>query len=58
MTDTSIEFRSTFGSSYICASDKANSRIALPPAVLAKGSALTNWSTLGIAKERAWVNLY
>lgn len=44
MTDTSIEFRSTFGSSYICRSDRSQSRIALPPVNLAKGSLLTNWS--------------
>jgi len=44
MTDTSIDFRSTFGSSYICRNDRTTSQIALPPANLAKGSALTVWS--------------
>lgn len=44
MTDTSIEFRSTFGSSYVCASTKASSQISIPPVTLAKGSALTVWS--------------
>jgi prepilin-type N-terminal cleavage/methylation domain-containing protein len=44
MTDTSIEFRSTFGSSYLCRSDKVNSKIMLPPVTLAKNNQLTNWS--------------
>ena len=44
MTDTSIEFRSTFGSSYICTSTRASSQVAIPPLTLAKGSALTVWS--------------
>jgi hypothetical protein len=44
MTDTSIDFRSTFGSSYICASTRASSQISIPPVTLAKGSALTVWS--------------
>jgi len=44
MTDTSIDFRSTFGSSYVCASTRASSLISVPPVTLAKGSALTVWS--------------
>lgn len=44
MTDTSIDFRSTFGSSYVCASTRASSQISIPPVNLAKGSALTVWS--------------
>jgi type II secretory pathway pseudopilin PulG len=44
MTDTSIDFRSTFGSSYLCASNRASSQISLPPVTLSKGSALTAWS--------------
>ena len=44
MTDTSIEFRSTFGSSYLCRSDQVNSKIMLPPVTLAKNNQLTNWS--------------
>lgn len=44
MTDTSIDFRSTFGSSYVCASTRASSQISIPPVTLAKGSALTVWS--------------
>lgn len=44
MTDTSIDFRSTFGSSYLCASTKTSSQISIPPVTLAKGSALTVWS--------------
>ena len=44
MSDTSIDFRSTFGSSYVCASTIASSQISIPPVTLAKGSALTTWS--------------
>ena len=44
MSDTMIEFRSTFGSSYVCASTKASSQISVPPVTLAKGSALSVWS--------------
>jgi len=44
MTDTSIEFRSTFGSSYLCRNDRSTSQIAIPPVTLAKGSALTSWT--------------
>lgn len=44
MTDTSIEFRSTFGSSYLCRSDKAGSKIIIPPVTLAKKSMLTAWT--------------
>lgn len=46
MTDTSIEFRSTFGSTYLCSSDKVNSKIIFPPLTLAKKSQLTSWSTM------------
>src|SRR5438094_92168 len=51
MSDTSIEFRSTFGSSYLCSSDKINSRIALPPMTLAKNSQLTVWSTMPVVND-------
>ena len=44
MSDTMIEFRSTFGGSYLCASTRASSQISVPPVTLAKGSALTVWS--------------
>lgn len=44
MTDTSIEFRSTFGSAYICGSDRTNSRIAVPPLTLANKAVLTSWT--------------
>jgi prepilin-type N-terminal cleavage/methylation domain-containing protein len=44
MTDTSIEFRSTFGSSYLCSTDVVNAKFAIPPVTLAKGSSLTVWS--------------
>ena len=51
MTDTSIEFRSTFGSSYLCRSDRTNSKILLPPATLAKNSQFTVWSTMPIVND-------
>jgi len=44
MTDTSIDFRSTFGSSYICRNDRTTSQIPVPPVNLGKGSALTVWT--------------
>jgi len=44
MTDTSVEFRSTFGSTYICRNDRTNLRIAIPPVTLASRSVLTSWS--------------
>jgi hypothetical protein len=44
MSDTMIEFRSTFGSSYICRNDRSTSQIPIPPVNLVKGSAHTNWT--------------
>ena len=44
MSDTMIEFRSTFGSSYICRNDRSTSQIAIPPVTLAKKSVLSNWT--------------
>jgi prepilin-type N-terminal cleavage/methylation domain-containing protein len=44
MSDTMIEFRSTFGASYVCKSDNVASQIVIPPVTLAKGSALTSWT--------------
>lgn len=44
MTDTSIEFRSTFGSAYICGSNRASSQISVPPLTLSSKSVLTNWT--------------
>jgi hypothetical protein len=51
MTDTSIEFRSTFGSSYICSSDRTNSRIAIPPVTLASNSQLTSWTQSPVGND-------
>src|SRR5437762_12764574 len=42
MTDTSIEFRSTFGSSYLFRRDQVDSKIMLPTVTLAKNNQLTN----------------
>jgi len=44
MSDTMIEFRSTFGSSYICRNDRSTSQIAIPPVNLVKKSVLSNWT--------------
>ena len=44
MSDTMIEFRSTFGTSYICRNDRSTSQIAIPPVTLAKKSVLSNWT--------------
>jgi len=52
MTDTSIEFRSTFGSSYVCASTVGKTGlISIPPATLAKNSLLTTWSQTPVAGD-------
>jgi hypothetical protein len=40
-----IEFRSTFGASYLCRNDRSTSQIAIPPQTLAKGSVLTWWTS-------------
>ena len=45
MSDTMIEFRSTFGASYLCRNDRTTSQIAIPPQTLAKGSVLTWWTS-------------
>jgi hypothetical protein len=45
MTDTSIEFRSSFGSSVVCVNNTGKSPfITIPPVTLAKKSALTSWT--------------
>jgi len=44
MSDTMIEFRSTFGTSVICRNDRSTSQIPIPPVNLAKGSALSVWT--------------
>jgi hypothetical protein len=44
MTDSSLEFRSVFGSSVVCVN--AGGRLSTVPLVLARGSAMTNWARL------------
>jgi len=44
MTDSSLEFRSAFGSSIVCVNTLG--KLSTVPHVLAKGSAMTNWSAL------------
>ncbi len=46
MTDSSLEFRSVFGSSVACAVDAGGGWASTVPQVLAKGSAMSNWSVL------------
>jgi hypothetical protein len=43
MTDSSLEFRSVFGSSIVCVN--AGGVLSTVPRVLARGSAMTNWAT-------------
>jgi prepilin-type N-terminal cleavage/methylation domain-containing protein len=43
MTDSSIEFRSVFGSSVACMVNSAGAWISTVPVQSAKGSAMTNW---------------
>jgi prepilin-type N-terminal cleavage/methylation domain-containing protein len=44
MTDSSLEFRSVFGSSIVCVN--TGGRLSTVPRVLASGSAMTNWARL------------
>jgi prepilin-type N-terminal cleavage/methylation domain-containing protein len=46
MTDSSIEFRSVFGSSVACTVDGAGGWVSTVPQALLKGSAITNWAYL------------
>lgn len=42
-TDSSIDFRQTFGSSVVCAINSGGGQIVLPPVTLSSGALLTNW---------------
>src|SRR6059036_682106 len=44
MSDSALEFRSVFGSSIVCVN--TGGKLSTVPRVLAKGSAMTNWSVL------------
>jgi len=44
MSDSSLEFRSTFGGSIVCVTDPGKKRVTTVPRRLAKGSVLTSWS--------------
>ncbi len=44
MTDSSLEFRSVFGSSIACSVDGGGGWVSTVPRVLAKGSAMTSWA--------------
>jgi prepilin-type N-terminal cleavage/methylation domain-containing protein len=46
MTDSSVEFRSVFGSSIACIVNPGGKYVTTVPLSLAKGSAMTNWSVL------------
>jgi prepilin-type N-terminal cleavage/methylation domain-containing protein len=46
MTDSSLEFRSVFGSSIACSVDAGGGWVSTVPQVLAKGSAMTSWTAL------------
>ncbi len=46
MTDSSLEFRSVFGSSVACAVDAGGGWVSTVPLVLAKRSAMTSWAAL------------
>ena len=46
MTDSSIEFRSVFGSSVACTIDPAGGWVSTVPQALVKQSAITNWASL------------
>jgi prepilin-type N-terminal cleavage/methylation domain-containing protein len=46
MTDSSLEFRSVFGSSIACSVDAGGGWVSTVPKVLAKGSAMTSWTAV------------
>jgi hypothetical protein len=52
MTDTSIEFRSAFGTSVVCVNNTGKSPfITIPPLKLAKKSLLTSWTQAPVAGD-------
>lgn len=54
LTDSSIVFRSPFGSTVICTIDPARARVTVPPTTMAAGNALTNF----LATPRAGDSLF
>ena len=51
MTDSSLEFRSVFGSSVACGFDSNRAWVSTVPQKLAKGSVMTTWSVLPSAGD-------
>ena len=51
MTDSSLEFRSVFGSAITCLTNVAGSWASTVPVQLAKGSTMTNWKTVPVTND-------
>jgi prepilin-type N-terminal cleavage/methylation domain-containing protein len=51
MTDSSIEFRSVFGSSIACVADKGGAFVSTVPVALVRGSAMTNWAAVPVVGD-------
>ena len=51
MTDSSIEFRSAFGTGIVCITTPATGRVNLVPLNLLRGSAFTTWFTAPVAND-------
>ena len=54
-TDSSIDFRQTFGSSAICKINNGGGQIVLPPVTLASGAIITSWLTTPVASDKVLV---
>jgi hypothetical protein len=51
MTDSSIDFRSAFGTGIVCITTPATARVNLVPLNLLRGSAFTTWFTTPVAND-------
>lgn len=55
MTDSSMDFRYTMGSSIACTAPNGTNTIIIPPTTAANGNTLTNWLTPPVAGDTAYV---
>ncbi|HVH68542.1 MAG TPA: type II secretion system protein [Gemmatimonadales bacterium] len=56
MSDSAIEFRSTFGGSVVCVTNVAATWVSTPPITLVRGSTFTSWS--GVPQTNDSVLIY
>lgn len=55
MTDSSIDFNYTIGSSVVCIAPNSGSTIVLPPTTLSSGNTLTSWIQVPAAGDSAYI---